>query len=113
MDPDSRNKKDDVQFLNLHVGQYPDTWLSVLFLHHLWHVRSSFITNTDLPWKDLVGLCLLFCRLEILSKVQNLRMICSLAEYGFNHLILLPGFFLELISQTHKCRVNLNLKLGI
>ena len=63
VDPDARNKKDDVGFLNQSMRLYNlvlgcQFFFSIICLRH---VRSEiFSTDIGLPWKDPVGLCLLF-----------------------------------------------------
>ena len=62
VDPDPRNKKDDVEFLNQRVRLYNlvlgcQFFSSIICLRH---IRSEvFSTDIGLPWKDPVGLCLL------------------------------------------------------
>ena len=62
VDPDARNKKDDVGFLNQRVRLYNlvlgcQFFSSIICLRH---VRSQvFGTDIGLPWNDPVGLCLL------------------------------------------------------
>lgn len=69
MDPDPRNKKDNVQFLNLQVGlsnlvtsSFPPSFVCGT-------LEAKFSVPTRSSVERPVDLCLLFCRLEILSKV--------------------------------------------
>ena len=58
MDPDPRNKKDDVGFLNQRVRLYNLVLGCQLFssIICLRHVRNEvFGTDIGLPWKDPVG----------------------------------------------------------
>ena len=67
VDPDARNKKDDVGFLNQSMRLYNlvlgcQFFSSIICLRR---VRSEvFSTGIGLPWKDPVGLCLLFYHFE-------------------------------------------------
>ena len=63
VDPDARNKKDDVGFLNQSMRLY-NLVLGCQFLSSiicLRHVRGEILgTDIGLPWNHPVGLCLLF-----------------------------------------------------
>ena len=78
------------------------------------HVRSEvFSTDIGLPWKDPVGLCLLFYHFgnkvfikSRLNKVQNLRIMYSTSEYDLDHCMLFHGCLLELILRpTMQCHL--------
>ena len=63
VDPDARNKKDDVGFLNQSMRLYNlvlgcQFFSSIICLRH---VRGEILgTDIGLPWNHPVGLCLLF-----------------------------------------------------
>ena len=67
VDPDPRNKKDDIGFLNKRVRLYNPVLGCQFFpsIVCLRHVRGKvFSADIGLPWKDPVGLCLLFYHFE-------------------------------------------------
>ena len=62
MDPDTRNERDDICFLNQRVRLHNlvlgfQFFPSIIFLRHI--ISEVFGTNRRLPWKEFVGLCLL------------------------------------------------------
>ena len=79
MDPDLSNKKDDVGFLNQRVRLHNlllgcQLFSSIICLRH---IRSEvFGAVIGLPWKGLVGLCLLFYQFR--NKVFKSVCVCQL-----------------------------------
>jgi len=109
MDPNPRDKKDDVKFLNQRVG-LGNLVIGCQFFSFVicWrHIRSEFFLLVYAYYS--VGL-------EILSKVftNDLEFTDDLFHIWvwLNYLTFLHGYLLKLILRP-TCRVNLNLKLSI